>query len=91
MRNVLRGLILWSKQKSRIEEEDYSITYGAGFMEIIQRLITITQSDEDAFLILAGMIKAFPRPFSANKSILLDGKGDSLMRYEMTAFKALIQ
>ena len=53
-------------------------------------MISITQSEEDCFDILSGIVRFFPRPFSVSESVLL-GTGDSVMRYEMTAFKAMVQ
>ena len=89
MRTILRALILWSKIRE-VEGVDCTITYGAGFMRIIQRLITITHNEEDCFWIVTGLIRSFPRPFEV-KSSVLDSDIDSCMRYEMTAFKALMK
>ena len=69
---------------------DVCITYGDGFMRIIQRMITITNSEEDCFWILTGIIRSFPRPFAVTGSVL-NSDCDSVMRYEMTAFKAMLQ
>jgi hypothetical protein len=90
MRKTLKALILWSKLKSLTSEEDICITYGTEFLQIVQRLVSITHSEEDTFMILVGIISAFPRPFAIKESVLLDEKVDSVMRYEMNAFKALV-
>ena len=89
IRTVLKALILWSKVR-RLGGEDCCITYGDGFMRVIQRLITVTHNEEDCFWILTGIIRSFPRPFAV-KSSVLDSDIDSCMRYEMTAFKAMLQ
>ena len=89
MRLVLRALILWSK-KRKFDGEDCCITYGVGFMRLIQRLITITHNEEDCFWILIGIFRSFPRLFSVKGSVL-DSDFDSCMRYEMTAFKTMMQ
>ena len=94
MRNLLRVLILWSKQEKQKgpngEVKDVVITYGTGFMDMIQRLNAITHSEQECFSILTGIIRSFPRPFSVEKSILVD-RCDAMMRYEMTAFKAMVE
>jgi hypothetical protein len=53
-------------------------------------MITITHSEEDCFWILTGIIRSFPRPFAVTGSVL-NSDCDSVMRYEMTAFKAMLQ
>jgi len=53
-------------------------------------MITITHSEEDCFWILTGIIRSFPRPFAVMGSVL-NSDCDSVMRYEMTAFKAMLQ
>lgn len=58
-------------------------------MEIIQRLLAITSSDEDTFWIMVGMIRAFPRLFTVQNSVLDDTR--SLMRFEMLAFKTMLE
>ena len=81
LRNVLRALILWSKQtveeerSSHVSEEksqssallnkkSYVVSYGTGFLQMIQRLNTITQSEKDCFSIVTGIIRCNPRPFT---------------------------
>lgn len=59
-------------------------------MEIIQRLLAITSSAEDTFWIMVGIIRAFPRPFTVQKSVLEDDT-KTYMRYEMIAFKTLLE
>ena len=89
LRTILRALILWSR-RLKINDEDCCITYGDGFIRIIQRLITITESEEDCFWILTGLIRSFPRPFAIRSSVL-DSDIDSCMRYELTTFKAMLE
>jgi len=45
---------------------------------------------EDAFWILVGLIRLFPRPFSVSDSVL-SGDCFSVMRYEFITFKALVE
>ena len=71
MRNLLRVLILWSKQEKQ-EGKDVVISYGTGFMDMIQRLNAITHSEPECFSILTGIIRSFPRPFSVEASILVE-------------------
>ena len=44
IRNLLRVLILWSKQEKN-DGKNVVITYGSGFIDMIQRLNTITHSE----------------------------------------------
>ena len=85
----MRVLILWSKNRSLSDNRAICLTYSTGFLDFVQRMISITQSEEDCFDILSGIVRFFPRPFSVSESVLL-GTGDSVMRYEMTAFKAMV-
>ena len=105
LRNLLRALILWSKHARIMQEvdeeekadaepsiqyKDVVVTYGTGFMDMIQRLNAITHSEPECFSILTGLIRSYPTPFSVERSILLD-RCDAMMRYEMTAFKAMVE
>lgn len=90
MRTLMRVLILWSKNRSLSDNRAICLTYSTGFLDFVQRMISITQSEQDCFDILSGIVRFFPRPFSVSESVLL-GAGDSVMRYEMTAFKAMVQ
>jgi hypothetical protein len=58
-------------------------------MHIIQRLLTIAE-EEDAFWILNGIVRMIPRLFSTDVSCLVGGR-ISVMRNEMTAFKAILR
>ena len=59
-------------------------------MEIIQRLLAITESIEDTFWIMVGIVRAFPRLFNVKKS-LLEEDTKSMMRYELIAFRTLVE
>ena len=59
-------------------------------MDMIQRLNAITHSEQECFSIIIGIVRCFPRPFSVDNSVLLE-KCESMMRYEMTALKAMIE
>lgn len=58
-------------------------------LKIIHRLITIAH-EEDAFWILNSMVRQIPRLFSTEASCLEGGR-NSVMRNEMTAFKAILR
>lgn len=58
-------------------------------MHIIQRLLTIAD-EEDAFWLLNGIVRMIPRLFSTDVSCLTGGR-ISVMRNEMTAFKAILR
>jgi len=66
-----------------------SFSYTKGMMHIIQRLLTIAE-EEDAFWILNGIVRMIPRLFSTDVSCLVGGR-ISVMRNEMTAFKAILR
>lgn len=74
----------------QLQYKDVVLSYGTGFMDMIQRLNAITHSEPECFSILTGLIRSYPTPFSVEKSILLD-RCDAMMRYEMTAFKAMVE
>ena len=58
-------------------------------MDIIQRLLTIA-NEEDAYWLLNGIVRMIPRLFSTDISCLIGGR-ISVMRNEMTAFKAILR
>jgi hypothetical protein len=66
-----------------------SFSYSKGMMHIIQRLLSIAE-EEDAFWILNGIVRMIPRLFSTDVSCLVGGR-ISVMRNEMTAFKAILR
>lgn len=90
LRNLLRALILWSKETKLEDGKHCIISYSTSMMDMIQRLNAITNSEHECFTILIGMIKAFPRPFAVQQSILLE-KCENMMRYEMTALKTMVE
>jgi hypothetical protein len=59
-------------------------------MNILQRLLTIVSNEEEAFWILNGMVRMIPRLYSTEESCLIGGR-NSVMRNEMTAFKAILR
>lgn len=88
MRDILRVLIMWSRNK-KDEGQIISFSYTKGLMNIVQRLLTIAD-EEDAFWLLNGIVRMIPRLFSTNESCLTGGR-ISVMRNEMTAFKAILR
>lgn len=66
-----------------------SFSYHTGMLKVVQRLVSLTQEDEDVFWVLTGIMKSFPRPFSVGS--VMFGEVESAMRYELTAFKALLE
>ena len=63
-------------------------------MQILQRLVNICTNDsngeEDAFWLLNGIVRMIPRLFATDISCLEGGR-ISVMRNEMTAFKAVLR
>lgn len=88
MRNIFKVLIMWSRNKKN-EGMAVSFSYTQGLMHITQRLLTIA-SEEEAFWLLNGIVRMIPRLFSTDTSCLLGGR-NSVMRNEMTAFKAVLR
>ncbi len=89
MRNILKALIVWSRNK-KLDGKAVNFSYTSGLMNILQRLLTIVNNQEDAFWILNGIVRMIPRLFSTDESCLLGGR-NSVMRNEMTAFKAILR
>ena len=80
--------MLWSRNKT-LDKKPVSYSYTKGMMHILQRMTTIAE-EEDAFWLLNGMIRMIPRLFSTDVSCLIGGR-ISVMRNEMTAFKAILR
>lgn len=59
-------------------------------MEILHRLLAITSSAEETFWIMVGIVRALPRPWTVDKSVMEDDT-NSLMRYEMIVFRTLVE
>jgi hypothetical protein len=89
MRNILRVLVIWSRNK-RLEGQPASFGYNKGLMKITHRMLTIFKNEEDCFWIINGLIRMLPRLFSTDSSCLTGGR-ISVMRYEMTVFKAILR
>lgn len=53
-------------------------------------MIAITNSEQECFSIIAGIIKNYPRPFTSDQSVLIESC-DTMMRYEMTALKTMVE
>ncbi len=88
MRNIIRVLITQGMNK-KSDGLVISFSYSKGMMHIIQRLLSIAE-EEDAFWILNGIVRMIPRLFSTDVSCLVGGR-ISVMRNEMTAFKAILR
>ena len=106
MRSILRVIMLWSKTKT-MEGKTVSFSYTKGTLHILQRLLTLTQkvnedesngertnaggkAEEEAFWLLNGIIRPIPKLFSIEVSCLEGGR-QSVMRNEMTIFKAILR
>jgi hypothetical protein len=62
-----------------------------GLLHVMQKLLRICEWNiEDVFWIIVGLVRLFPRPFSVSESVLY-GDTDSVFRYEINAFKALVE
>jgi hypothetical protein len=97
MGRVLRSLVQWSfsQKASQSEDEHLSLCYSQGTLEIIHKIISTSnapqeQKAEEAFWILVGMIRMYPRCFTIKESILT-ADCSSMMRYEIITFKALVE
>ena len=69
IRLLLRCLVLWSRNSSD-DKDIVCFTYGMGTMEILHRLLVITKSAEETFWIMIGIIRALPRPWTVEKSVM---------------------
>ena len=98
MRNILRALTMWSKTRTitvfdsfKANKRDVCFSYNKGLLYIIVRVLQLPLcEEEDCFWVISGLVRSFPRPFSVEKSILLEEDSKSMMRYEIIAFKALM-
>ena len=88
MRKLMRILLVWGKSFS-IKGVKYQFTYSTGFLKVAHRFLNIMPSIEEAFWILVGIIKEYPRLWCLKESSLLDD-ARSNFRYEMTVMKAIL-
>ena len=88
MRKLLRLLQVWGKNFKH-HGINYQFCYPTGFLKVVHRLVNM-MSLEDAFWILIGFIRELPRMWCLSNSSLLDD-GKSLFRFELSAFKAIVQ
>lgn len=84
----MRILIVWGKTYKHSGEE-HQYCYTTGFLKFVHRIINI-MTLEDAFLIIVSMMRQQPRLFCLNNSSML-GDGKSNFRFEMGAFRAVLQ
>jgi len=59
MRKLLRVLLVWGKNFQR-EKINYQLCYPTGFLKVVHIFINL-MSIEDAFWILVGFIRQYPR------------------------------
>ena len=60
MREILRVLVLWSKDRS-LDGKDISISYNSGTLTIIKRLLSVCKGQaEEVFWIFTGLVRVFP-------------------------------
>jgi hypothetical protein len=88
MRKLLRILLVWGKTLI-IKGVKYQLCYPTGFLKVVHRLINL-MSIEDAFWILVGFIKEYPRLWCLRESSMLDD-ARSNYRYELTIVRAVLE
>jgi len=88
MRHILRAQMIWSRGE-KVQGLPASYGYTKGLLRVIQRLLNIA-TEEEAFWLLNGIVRSIPRLFATNQSCLEGGR-QSIMRNEMTIFKAILR
>lgn len=88
MRKLLRVLLVWGKN-FKDKGVQYQLSYPTGFLKVVHRFINL-MSMEDAFWILIGFIRQFPRLWCLQESSMLDD-AKSNYRFELTAIKAIVE
>jgi len=88
MRKLLRVLLVWGKN-FKSKGVNYQLCYPTGFLKVVHRFINL-MSMEDAFWILIGFIRQYPRLWCLQESAMLDD-AKSNFRFELTAFKAILE
>lgn len=88
MRKLMRILVVWGKTFQH-QGKEYQFCYSTGFLKFVHRIINI-MTLEDAFLIIISMMRQNPRLFCLHNSSML-GDGKSNFRFEMGAFRAILQ
>lgn len=87
MRNLLRQLLVWGKT-FRKEKKAYQFCYPTGFMKFAHRLVNL-MSVEEAFWIVVGLVRHYPRLWCLEESSLL-GNTKTNFRFEATVVKAAV-
>lgn len=88
MRKLLRLLLVWGKTFV-YKKVKYQFCYTTGFLKLAHRFINL-MSVEDAFWILIGFIRQYPRLWCVQESAMLDD-AKSNFRFELTCFKAILE
>ena len=81
--------MVWSKKRT-INGKPVNFGYTLGLVKVAHRLLAVVPDEEEAFWIVNAIIRANPRFFSMEASSL-EGDRLSLMRNELTAFKAVLK
>ena len=88
IRHILLSHLMWSKTK-KLNGKLVSFGYSRGLIQVVQRLLNMA-NEEDAFWIFNGLVRSLPRLYSTEESSLEGGRL-SVMRNEMTIFKAIMK
>ena len=88
MRKLLRILLVWGKN-FKSKGVKYQFSYPSGFLHVVHRFINLMPL-EDAFWILIGFIKEYPRLWCLQESSMI-GDAKSNFRFELTVFKSIIE
>lgn len=74
-----------------MDNKTTGIGYYSSTLPFVNKLLLVCEGNqEQVFWILTGLIKAFPKLFVVDSSVLIDNV-QSKFRYEFNAFKALIK
>ena len=88
MRKLLRILVVWGKT-FKYKGVNYQFCYPTGFLKFAHRLVNL-MSIEEAFWIVIGMVRQYPRLWCLQESSLLDD-AKSIFRFEHTVVRAILE
>ena len=83
-----RPFVVWGKTY-RVKGIPHLFSYPTGFLKVVHRFINL-MTIEDAFWILVGLVKEYPRLWCLKKSSMVD-EAKSHYRYEMTVMRAVLE
>ena len=87
MRNLLRQLLVWGKTFKK-EKKSYQFCYPTGFLKFAHRMLNL-MGTEDAFWIVVGLVRHYPRLWCLEESSLLKNT-KTCFRFEATVIRAAV-